>query len=67
MIATQSHESSYMYLHVPYSGNFSLVQNCAEKCTDSSEEIFAVYIFAERMRDGLITPLPVDGPVPHAN
>ena len=33
---------------VPYSGKFSLVQIFAEKRPDSSEDIFTVYIFAER-------------------
>ena len=32
---------------LPYSGKFSLVQIFAEKRPDSSEEIFAVFIFAE--------------------
>ena len=35
-------------LCIPYSGKFSLVQIFAEKRPDSSEEIFAVFIFAER-------------------
>ena len=33
---------------VPYSGKFSLVQIFVEKRPGSSEEIFAVFIFAER-------------------
>ena len=32
---------------IPYSRKFSLVQIFAEKHPDSSEEIFAVFIFAE--------------------
>ena len=32
---------------VPYSGKFSLVQIIAEKHADSSEEIFAVFIFTD--------------------
>ena len=32
---------------VPYSGKFSLVQIFAEKRADSSEEIFAVFIFGD--------------------
>ena len=35
-------------MRVPYSGKFSLVQIFAEKRPDSSEEIFAVFIYAER-------------------
>ena len=34
-------------IQVAYSGKFSLVQIFAEKRPDSSEEIFAVFIFAE--------------------
>ena len=34
---------------------------------DSSEEIFAVFIYTERMHNALTTPLPVDGHAPHAN
>ena len=41
--------------HIPYSGKFSLVQIFAEKRPDSSEEIFAVFIFAER---GTLWPHP---------
>ena len=33
---------------------------------DSSEEIFAVIIFADRMHD-VLTPLPADAHVPYAN
>ena len=47
----------------PYSGTFSLVQNFAEMHPDSSEEIF---IFVERMRDALTTPIPVDDHAPHS-
>jgi len=32
---------------IPYSGKFSLVQIFAEMCPYASEEIFAVFIFAE--------------------
>ena len=32
---------------VPYSGKFSLVQNFTEMRPDSSEEIFAVFIFVD--------------------
>ena len=52
---------------VPYSGKFSLVQNFAKMPPDSSEEIFMVFIFTERMCDTLTTPLPVDSHAPHAN
>ena len=38
--------------HIPYSGKFSLVQIFAEKRPDSSEEIFAVFIFADAGRSG---------------
>ena len=37
---------------VPYSGKFSLVQIFAENRPDSSEEIFAVFIFADGGRSG---------------
>ena len=37
-------------LKLPYSGKFSLVQIFAEKRPDPSEEMFAVFIFAERGR-----------------
>ena len=37
---------------VPYSGKFSLVQIFAEKGPDSSEEIFAVFIFADAGHSG---------------
>ena len=37
---------------IPYSGKFSLVQIFAEKRPDSSEEIFAVFIFADARRCG---------------
>ena len=33
---------------LPYSGKFSLVQNFTVMCPDSSEEIFAVFIFTEQ-------------------
>ena len=36
-------------------------------CPDSSEEIFVVFIFAERMCDSLTTPLLVESHTPHAN
>ena len=48
---------------LPYSGKFSLVQIFAEKGLDSSEEIFAVFIFADA--DTLATLLPVDGHAPY--
>ena len=38
----------HVYKDIPYSGKFSLVQIFAEKRPGSSEEIFAVFIFAER-------------------
>ena len=53
--------------YILYSRKFSLVQNFAKMPPDSSEEIFMVFIFAERMRDALTTPLLVDGHTPHAN
>ena len=37
---------------IPYSGKFSLVQIFAEKGPDSSEEIFAVFIFADAGHSG---------------
>ena len=37
---------------IPYSGKFSLVQIFAEKRPDCSEEIFAVFIFADAGRSG---------------
>ena len=37
---------------IPYSGKFSLVQIFAEKRPDCSEEIFAVFIFADGGRSG---------------
>ena len=40
---------------IPYSGKFSLVQIFAEKRPGSSEEIFAVFIFAKR---GTLWPHP---------
>ena len=40
-------DSQMLQLVLPYSGKFSLVQIFAEKCPDSSEEIFAVFIFAD--------------------
>ena len=49
---------------VPYSGKFSLVQIFAEMRPYPSEEIFAVFIFTERKRDALTTPLPDDGHAP---
>ena len=39
-------------LRVLYSGKFSLVQIFVEKHPDSSEEIFAVFIFADARRSG---------------
>ena len=42
MVATQR-----MTRGLPYSGKFSLVQIFAEKRADSSEEIFAVFIFVD--------------------
>ena len=36
-------------------------------CPDSSEEIFVVFIFAERMCDALTTLLLVESHTPHAN
>ena len=50
---------------VPYSRKFSLVQIFAEMRPYPSEEIFAVFIFTERKRDALTTPLPDDGHAPH--
>ena len=50
---------------VPYSRKFSLVQIFAEMHPYPSEEIFAVFIFTERKRDALTTPLPDDGHAPH--
>ena len=47
------------YIHVPYRKKFSLVQIFSEKHPDSSEEIFAVFIF-RGTRDALTTLLPVD-------
>ena len=49
---------------IPYSEKFSLVKNFAKMPPDSSEEVFAVFIFVERMCDALTTPLPVTR---HAN
>ena len=37
---------------IPYSGKFSLVQIFVEKRPDSSEEIFAVFIFADAGHSG---------------
>ena len=42
-----------------YSRKFSLVKNLKKISPDSSEEIFAGFIFMERMYDALTTPLPV--------
>ena len=36
------------------------MQTFVEMHPDSSEEILAVFIFTERLRDALTTPLPVD-------
>ena len=38
----------------------------AEMHPNPSEEIFAVFIFTERKRDTLTTPLPDDGHAPYA-
>ena len=43
------------------------MQKFAKLRQDSSGQIFAVFIFVERMRDALTTPTPVDGHAPHAN
>ena len=40
-------DSQMLQLVLPYSGKFSLVQIFAEKRPDSSEEIFAVFIFVD--------------------
>ena len=37
----------HVYKDIPYSGKFSLVQIFVEKRPGSSEEIFAVFIFAK--------------------
>ena len=42
------------------------MQIFAEMCPNPSEEIFAVFIFAERKRDALTTPLPDDTHAPYA-
>ena len=34
---------------------------------DTSEEIFPMFIFAERMHDAQTTPQQVDGHAPHVN
>ena len=43
------------------------VQIFVEMRPDSSEEFFAFFICAERMRDNLTTPLPVGDHAPYAN
>ena len=53
--------------HIPYGRKFLLVQSFVKIRPDSSEEIFAVFIFTEQMCDALTTPLPADGYTPHAN
>ena len=52
-------------LYIPYSRKFSLVQIFTEMRPNPSEEIFAVFIYAERKRDALTTPLS-DGHAPYA-
>ena len=42
------------------------MQIFTEMCPNPSEEIFTVFIFAERKRDALTTPLPDDGHAPYA-
>ena len=42
--------------YIRYSGKFSLVQIFAEMRSYSSEEIFAVFTFAERKSDAMTTP-----------
>ena len=42
------------------------MQIFAEMRPNPSEEIFTVFIFAERKRDALTTPLPDDGHTPYA-
>ena len=42
----------WYYHHVSYRGKFLLVQIFAKKCPDSSEEIFAVFIFVDAGRSG---------------
>ena len=54
------------FSYTSYSGKISLVQIFAEMRPYPSEEIFAIFIFAERKRDALTTPLPDDGHTPHA-
>ena len=51
---------------LPYSRKFSLVQRFVEMSPYPSEEIFAAFIFAERKRDALTTPLLDDGHAPYA-
>ena len=53
-------------IYIPYRGKFSLVQNLAEMRLVSPEEIFAVFIFAERMCN-INHTLPVDGHTPRVN
>ena len=57
---------SYWLYCIPYSREFSLVQILTEMCPNPSEEIFAVFIFAEWKHDALTTPLPDDGHAPYA-
>ena len=42
------------------------MQIFAEMRPNPSEEIFAVFIFAEQKSDALTTPLPDDGHTPYA-
>ena len=46
------HRVAILESWIPYSGKFSLVQIFTEKRPDSSEEIFAVFIFADAGRSG---------------
>ena len=43
------------------------MQIFVEMRLNPSEEIFAVFIFAEQQRDALTTPLPDDGHAPYAH
>ena len=52
---------------VPDTHNFRFVLNFTVMSLDSSEQIFAIFIFVEWMSEALATPLPVDGHVPHMN
>ena len=54
-------EVTWKLKEIPYSGKFSLVRIFAEMRPYSSAEIFTVFIFVERKRDALTTPLPDDG------